>query len=130
MPDNQAENFFVVDPAGRSYCHPKVELKGASYTVTRADSGKIFVATAVDVVFTLPSTVAGLVYRFVAGIVSVTTGLSISPAALDTINGGTDNKDWINTPATDVVNDYAEIHGNGGDGWIVIGQQGIWAEEA
>jgi len=105
-------------------------LTTAAKTLDAADHGKTFIATVVDTIFTLPATVLGLKFTAVAGILSVTTGLSLSPAAADAINGGTDDKDWVNTPATDVVGDAATVVGNGTTGWFTSSGIGIWAAEA
>jgi hypothetical protein len=104
----------------------KTSIKTAAYTVTAADSGTIFFANAVDLIFTLPATVAGLWYGFVAQAVSVTTGLSISPAAADAINDNADDTDYVNTGATDVIGDGCIIVGNGTTGWFTIGERGTW----
>ena len=79
---------------------PVVNQTTAAFTVTAADSGTIYRINVADAVVTLPSTAAGLQYIFVIDTVSATTGCSLSPAAADNINGGTDNKDLINTAAT------------------------------
>ena len=130
MPANQAINRFVIDPDGRSYDHPKFLTKADDYTLTLEDSGKVFVMTVADKVFTLPSTVNGLVYTLVTGVLGGSTGLSVSPAAADKLSGGTDDKDFINTAATDILVDWLKVIGNGGDGWWIIGKGGIWAPEA
>lgn len=107
-----------------------VAVKTASYTVKASESGTVFVADAADLVFTLPATAAGLVYTFVNAAVSAGTGLSISPAAADNINEGTDNKDLINSGATDVLGDAVTVVGDGGTGWFTISKIGTWAAEA
>jgi len=103
-------------------------------TLTEDDSGKIHVAGAVDLVFTLPATQAGLVFQFVVSTVSATTGASISPAAADQIigNGFTaaDDKDAINTAATDAAGDAMTVVGNGTTGWLITNTVGTWAREA
>jgi hypothetical protein len=101
-----------------------VETKTADFTVTAQDSGKIYVIGAVDLTATLPATASGLEYTFVVKTVSVTTGFSVSPAAVDNINGGTDNKDLINSSATDVAGDCVKIVGDGSGGWWTIAQIG------
>ena len=97
------------------------------------DSGRVIIATAVDLVFTLPATATGLVYTFVVGAASATTGLSISPAAADSIGGlaltTTDNKDLINTAATDRVGDSVTLVGVAA-GWLAVNASGTWAKEA
>ena len=102
--------------------------KAASFTLTAADSGNIFFITAADVVATLPATVNGLYYTFIIKTLSVTTGFSLSPVAADSINGGTDAADLINTPATDALGDAITIHGDGLTGWHTSAKIGAWAE--
>lgn len=125
----------MVFAAGSTTLYKPVIEKAVNYTVTVEDSGAIFYATAADVVFTLPSTVAGLEYTFICGVVSGATGLAVSPAALDLITGRgiatpADNKDIINTGATDVLGDSVTLRGDGVNGWYVVDQEGIWAREA
>ena len=107
-----------------------VNVTSTPQTLTAADSGNIYRVNVADCVFTLPSTAEGLEYTFVVDTVSSTTGCSISPAAADNINGGTDNKDLINTAATDVKGDSVRVVGDGDEGWLTVGMHGIWAAEA
>jgi|19_taG_2_1085344.scaffolds.fasta_scaffold00234_37 hypothetical protein len=111
-----------------------VETKTADYTLVAADSGKTFIAGAVDLTFTLPATISGFKATFIVATVSATTGCSISPNASDKIIGnafaGTDDKDAINTAATDVAGDAIEIVGDGSDGWYIKNIIGTWALEA
>jgi hypothetical protein len=102
----------------------------ANVTLTAADSGNIYRVNAVDLVATLPATAEGLEYTFVVDTVSATTGFSVSPAAADNVNGGADDKDLINTAATDVKGDSVRVVGDGGEGWLTVGMHGIWAAEA
>jgi hypothetical protein len=126
----------VFSSAGMSSVKAPVETKAGAYTVTAADSGKVFVATAADVVFTLPATSAGLTYRFVvaASGLSAGTGLSVSPAAVDKIMGNgftsADDKDAILSGATDREGDCITIVGDGADGWYITGVVGTWARQA
>jgi hypothetical protein len=112
----------------------KVESKAASYTVTAADSGKVFLATAVDVKFTLPSTAAGLDYTFICHTVSSSTGIQVDPAAADQIAGkgltSVDNKDLINSAGSDAEGDSVTIVGDGTDGWWITAINGTWAKES
>lgn len=110
----------------------QIVSKGADYTVKASESGTVFLSTAADVVFTLPSTAAGLEYTFVTRTVSASTGTSISPAAADAIHHTTsvDDKDLINSGATDVEGDSVTLVGDGGEGWFVDGIFGTWAKEA
>lgn len=96
--------------------------------LTSADDGMTFIATAAGgVVFTLPATVAGLKFTFVAKVLSSGTGLSLSPNSADKINAEADDADWINTEATDVVGDSCTVVGDGVDGWYTTAQVGLWA---
>ena len=110
-----------------------VESKAANYTIVAADSGKVFLATAADVVFTLPSTADGLEFTVITHTVSGGTGTSLSPAAADAIMGNgltsVDNKDLINTGATDAEGDSVTIVG-GTDGYWITAINGTWAKEA
>lgn len=112
----------------------ETETKAANYTLTREDSGRVFVANAVDLVFTLPATEDGLVYTFVVKTVSATTGLTVAPIAVDKVmgNGFTslDNKGANNTPATDREGDLIEVVGDGLDGWYISRVIGTWARVA
>jgi len=112
----------------------KVSNHTANYTVSADESGKVFFAKAVDLVFTLPATEAGLRYTFIVHTASAVTGLSISPAAADAIHGNgltsVDDKDLINTAATDAEGDSVTIEGDGVDGWWIVAINGTFAKEA
>lgn len=112
----------------------QIVTKTASFTVTEADSGKVFICNAADLVATLPSTAEGLVFTFVTKVASAGVGTSVSPAAADKIMGAgvtaADNKDLINSGASDVVGDSVTIVGDGLDGWFVLSTTGTWAREA
>ncbi len=113
---------------------PQAVILTANRTLTAADSGKTFIANAVDLVVTLPATRAGLTYTFIVRAVSATTGLQISPQPLDMIMGGAfalaDDKDAINTAATDVLGDGVTVVGDGNDGWYLQNIVGTWARQA
>lgn len=105
----------------------------AATTLTVADSGTFYRINVADAVVTLPAASdagIGCVFGFVVDTVSTTTGCSLSPAAADNINGGTDNKDLINTAATDVRGDSVILWCDGNEGWLTISMHGVWAEEA
>jgi hypothetical protein len=113
-----------------------VNLAAATQALTAAMSGQKFVG-AVDAVFTLPAAavaLTGVWYEFETGALSVGVGLSISPAAADHIRGNgltsTDDKDLINTGATDVLGDFVRIYCDGVDGWVIDAIIGIWAKQA
>ena len=113
-----------------------VNLAAATQALTAAQSGQRFVG-AVDAVFTLPAAAAatkGVEYEFETGAVSGGTGLSISPAAADHIRGNgltsTDDKDLVNTGATDRLGDSVRIYCDGVDGWVIEAVVGTWAKQA
>lgn len=124
---SRADNTEVHETSG-------VETKAADYTVTAADNGKTFITSAADVVFTLPATADGLSYTFVTGVASAGTGTSVSPVAADQIKGNgftaADDKDAINSGASDAVGDALTVIGDGADGWIITNVIGTWAREA
>lgn len=107
-----------------------VDVTSTPQTLTAADSGTIYRVNVADCVFTLPATAEGLQFTFVVDTVSATTGCSLSPNAADNINGGTDDKDLINTAATDVKGDSVTLVGDGSEGWLSTYMHGIWAAEA
>ncbi len=113
-----------------------VALTGATNTVTAAQNGCTFLVGTADMVITLPSTAAGLKYTFVLqnAALSASTGMQISPAALDAIHGNAltsvDDKDLINSGATDAEGDAVTLVADGVDGWYVQSVVGTWAKEA
>jgi len=113
----------------------KVNLAAATQTLNATQSGERFVGAA-DAVFTLPAAAAGtkgVWYEFECGALSVATGLSISPNAADHIRGNgltsTDDKDLINSGASDRLGDSVRLYCDGADGWIIEAIVGTWAKE-
>jgi len=113
----------------------KVNLAAATQNLSASQSGERFVG-AVDAVFTLPAAAAGtkgVWYEFECGAASVGTGLSISPAAVDHIRGNgltsVDDKDLINTGASDRLGDSVRIYCDGVDGWVIETVIGTWAKQ-
>lgn len=119
---------------GHGVADGDVETLTASRTLTEADNGKTFISGAADVVVTLPITKEGLHFRFLTSTLSATTGYSVSPQAVDRIQGkgitAADDKDIINSAASDAVGDLLEIVGDGSAGWWIVGMLGTWAREA
>jgi hypothetical protein len=112
-----------------------VNLAAATQTLTAAMCGQKFVG-ALDAVFTLPAAAAatkGVWYEFETGVASAGTGISISPNASDNVRGNNlatdDNKDLINSGASDVVGDMVRIYCDGVDGWVIEKIIGTWAKE-
>lgn len=110
-----------------------VQSKAANYTVLASEAGTVFIATAADVVFELPATAAGLRYTFVFKVPSGGTGGQIGPVAADKIMGdgvtSADDKNIINTGATDREGDSIEVIADGADGWFIITKSGTFARE-
>lgn len=119
--------------AATSVAVDATSLATANYAVTAGDNGKTFLVGAADLVATLPATAAGLHYRFIVMALSTVTGFSVSPAAADKITGNgftpADNKDAINSAATDAIGDKIDVLGDGVDGWIITDVTGTWARE-
>ena len=130
------EDVQVIAPAAQLNGIKTVNLAAATQALTKAQSGQRFVG-AVDAVFSLPAASAdtkGVRYEFETGALSGGTGLSVSPAAADHIRGNgltsVDNKDLINTGATDRIGDSVSIYCDGVDGWVIEWVVGTWAKEA
>ena len=94
------------------------------------------VCSAADLVVSLPPASQGTRGNRVTvltGAASTGTGTSISPATGDKIQGtgitAADNKDLINTAATDAVGDAATLVCDGVDGWWIENLIGTWARE-
>lgn len=105
-------------------------------TLDASESGLIVLAGAADLVITLPSTAAGLSFTFILenAALSTGTGLSISPAAADAINGNgltsVDNKDLILAGSGDREGDMVTLVADGVDGWYITSAIGTWSKEA
>ena len=129
------EDVQVIATAAQLNGIKTVNLAAATQALTAAQSGQKFVG-AVDAVFTLPAAAAGtkgVWYEFETGALSSGTGLSVSPAAADHIRGNgltsVDNKDLINTGATDRLGDMVRLYCDGVDGWVIEAVIGTWAKE-
>ena len=120
--------IFQLDAASRD-----VEVFSADKTLDAQDTGKLLMMDTDAKTFTLPSTAAGITYTIINIAEDGAAKLSISPAAADKIQGpdiaGVDNKDLINTKATQKQGDMVVLVG-GADGWFVAAISGTWAAEA
>lgn len=112
----------------------RIVIKTASFTVTEDDSGTLFIIDGTDVVVTLPPTAPGINFAFIVRTLSTVTGFAVSPQAADQIAGKgitpADNKDIINTAATDAVGDLIAVVADATDGWWITNLLGTWAREA
>lgn len=109
----------------------------AALSLQAKDSGKLIVAAVADLVASLPAVtkdMRGVTFEFFVSTLSSSTGLSISPDANDKIMGkgitAADDKDYVNTAASDAVGDYLRIVCDGVDGWLVTNERGTWALES
>lgn len=115
--------------------YEKVVTKTASFTCAASDHGTLFLLTpthaSISIIATLPLTQKGLTLSFMNQLnVTAGVGHAISPNAANKINGGTVDKDLINSQATDAVGDTVTIIGDGDVGWFAVSRFGTWAAEA
>lgn len=122
--------------SGRPHELDVVHVTSTPHTLTHKDSGKLLIIEVAECVVNLPAMapeLAGCNFEFAVLTLSAVTGLSVSPSALDQIQGkgitAADNKDYINTAATDAVGDFLRIVGDGTLGWVVTDERGTWARE-
>lgn len=114
----------------------------ADSTLTYEDSGTIFLVGTDALTITLPATKKGSVYTFINSGADGNNLITISPnasdaiigtianAAADSVSGGVDDKDWINTKASSNKGDRVTLVGDGVAGWYIVEGVGIWASEA
>ena len=126
--------IFEIDVDG---VDPRARIKetvSADKPLDAQDTGKIIEVDTDAVKLTLPSTVAGITYHIRNVGADGTVEILIDPASADLIAGpdigGADDKDLINTKATQKKGDYVIIVGNGVAGWHVVDISGTWAAEA
>lgn len=126
-----ALNEFPPDvPLWRNKTH---EIKTSAYSLDAQDAGKVIHCGTDAVVFTLPSTVAGLELIVINDAADAGALITLNPATLDAIMGpdlaGTPNKDSLNTKTTHKRYDYTRLVGDGVDGWWIADRRGTWAAE-
>lgn len=120
------------DPWGRFSVR---EALTGTKTFDAEDCGKLFWCTGDATALTLPAIATGLSgLAIVSGGAFGTQATTIDPAAADMILGpditGADNKDLINTKATQRRGDYVVLIAGDADGYMVTEMRGIWAREA
>ena len=105
--------------------------------LSASESGQAFVGV-VDCAFTLPTAAAagaGAHYHIITGVASAGTGVTVTRAGSDTIDGRvsptgatiTDATVLTNTPGTDVKGDSVWLLSDGVSKWHMIGITGVWA---
>jgi hypothetical protein len=119
-----------------------VEAIIANKTLVLGDSGTVFLVGTDALVVTLPATSKGTSFTIVNSGADGNNIITISPnsndavigtianAAADSVSGGVDDKDIINTKATANKGDRITLVGDGDAGWYITEGVGIWASEA
>lgn len=110
------------------------EALTSTKTFDAEDCGKLFWCTGDATALTLPAIAAGLSgLAIVSGGAFGAQATTIDPNASDMILGpditGGDNKDLINTKATQRRGDYVVLIAGDADGYMVTEMRGIWARE-
>lgn len=119
------------DPWGRFRTR---EALTSTKTFDAEDCGKLFWCTGDATALTLPAIATGLSgLAIVSGGAFGTQATTIDPNASDMILGpditGADNKDLVNTKATQRRGDYVVLIAGDADGYMVTEMRGIWARE-
>lgn len=109
-------------------------LKLADYTVvTTTDGGKLFSSVLDGIVYTLPAIAIGNSWGFINLADDGEAALNIDPNSNDGITWAgseTDNKDLINTKATQKKGDFAFLSSfTAVVTWQVPWARGVWAKE-
>jgi hypothetical protein len=122
---NGTQTFLVENNAAN--------VKTADFTITAtSDSGKTFVIQADAVTATLPAIGSGWCFTFVNDCPDGTSLFTISPNANDGImyaTSSTDDKDLVNTKATQIRGDRVTIYNIADTNYWYVGHiSGIWAK--
>ena len=119
-----------------------VEVIGASATLSNTDSGTKYLVGTDALVVTLPATKKGVEFTIINSGADGNNIITISPAvgdaiigtianaSADSVSGGVDGKDIINTKATANKGDRITLIGDGASGWYIVEGVGIWASQA
>ena len=108
-----------------------VRVVTADTTLTGNDNGKTIIAnSATGLTITLPSVANNLSFTLVVGTLPTSGQHVLSPNAVDSINGGTDDKDIIAASSGDVLGDSVTVVGDRPNGtWWTKAMHGIWTIE-
>ena len=119
-----------------------VETITADKTLDSEDSNKKFLVGTDGLTITLPATAAGLKYTFINSGADGGVAITLSPqagdaiygsianSAGDSVSGGSDGKDIVNTKSTANKGDRITIVADGSAGWYITEGVGIWASES
>ena len=119
-----------------------VQTIGASATLSNTDSGTKYLVGTDALVVTLPATKKGVEFTIINSGADGNNIITISPAAgdaiigtianasADSVSGGVDGKDIVNTKSTANKGDRITLIGDGASGWYIVEGVGIWASQA
>jgi hypothetical protein len=111
--DSESGYLFMIGTDAKTITLPLAKTVGPGFTVAVMNIG----ADANNIVTISPNSADGI-YGTIAN------------AAADSVSGGVDNKDIVNTKATANKGDYIVLVSDGDTGWFIFGGVGIWASEA
>lgn len=137
-------NRYITDSVGNNaeISESLIVEVTADKTLTYEESGIVFLVGTDALTITLPATKKGVKYTFVNSGADGNNIITISPnaddaiygtianAAADSVSGGVDDKDFINTKATANKGDRVTLVGDGDGGWYIVDGVGAWASEA
>ena len=137
-------SIFKTDALGNNAPIEKslIETIAASAILSSTDSGTKYLVGTDALVVTLPSTKKGVEFTIINSGADGNNIITISPAAgdaiigsianaaADSVSGGVDGKDIINTKSTANKGDRITLIGDGASGWYIVEGVGIWASEA
>ena len=137
-------SIFKTDALGNNAPIKKslIETIAASAILSSTDSGTKYLVGTDALVVTLPVTKKGVEFTIINSGADGNNIITISPAAgdaiigsianaaADSVSGGVDGKDIINTKATANKGDRITLIGDGASGWYIVEGVGIWASEA
>jgi hypothetical protein len=119
-----------------------IETIVASSALSNTDSGTKYLVGTDALVITLPVTKKGVEFTVINSGADGNNIITISPAAgdaiigsianaaADSVSGGVDGKDIINTKSTANKGDRITLIGDGDSGWYIVDGVGIWASQA
>ena len=138
---------IIEGSAGKGFANGLADVSGLTAVTLSADTtlavnthsvqvGK-YVNIATDAkTLTLPAVVVGATFIIVNSAADGSALLTISPNSSDKFlvdiagAAGTDNKDIINTKATQIQYDYVKLVGLSADGWLIDDIRGTWVDQA
>jgi hypothetical protein len=130
---------IIEGSAGKGFANGMADVSGLTAVTLSADSVQVgkYVNIATDAkTLTLPAVVVGATFIIVNSAADGGALLTISPNSNDKFlvdiagAAGTDNKDIINTKATQIQYDYVKLVGLSADGWLIDDIRGTWVDQS